>query len=458
MIDFVREIWNRVLAVFRRTPLDADLDAEIAMNLQQAIEENVRSGMPPDEARRQALVRFGGGAQAVELHREARGLPGFEVLRQDLQFTMRTLRCEYALAAIVILVLAFGIGANVAVFSVVNTILLRPLPFQDLNALVWLTANSEEGGLSNQTYTVSAFEEFQRHNQLFQQVTSYQTFFNSVQYKLIGRSDPLPLVGVQVAENFFPTLGVTPALGRLFTPDECKKGGHAAALLSHSFWQRQFGGDPAIVGRTISIQATPAHISGPVTVVGVLPASFDFGAVFSPGMHVDFFVPAYMDFWRTWRNTLAVLGRLKPGVLLSQAQAESNMLFPQLRAAHKEWWTDYKSTLLSLRGRVTGTLGRSRTVLWCAVGLMLLIVCINVSNVFLARALSRGKEFAMRAALGAGRGRIVRQLLTESPALTGVGAALGFVLPWVITAYLARPTWIALPLLATVRVDIAALA
>jgi predicted permease len=381
-----------------------------------------------------------------------------DVLRQDLRLTIRTMRREHALASIVILVLAFGIGSNVAVFSVVNTILLRPLPFRDPSALVWLATNGGKGGLSNQTYTVSAFEEFQRHNQSFQEFTSYQTFFNSIRYKLTGRGDPVPLVGVQVAENFFPTLGVTPVLGRLFAPNECRKGGPAAALLSHHFWQRQFGGDPAIVGQTISIEATPADISGPVTVIGVLPSSFDFGAVFSPGMQVDFFVPAYMDFWRTWGNTLAVLGRLKPGVSLSQAQAESNLLFPQLKAAHKEWWEDYKSTLFPLQGRVSGKLSRSLIVLWCAVGLMLLIVCINVSNIFLARALSRGKEFAVRAALGAGRGRLVRQLLTESLALTGAGTLLGFALAWAITTYLARQTHIALPLLATVRVDETALA
>ncbi len=220
--------------------------------------------------------------------------------------------------------------------------------------MVWFAANGGKGGLSDQTYTVAAFEEFQRHNRSFQDVTSYQTFFNSIQYKLTGRGEPQPIVGVQVAENFFPMLGVQPTLGRLFTPDECRKGGRAAALLSYPFWQRQFGGDPAIVGRTITINAAPADITGPVTVIGVLPASFDFGSVFSPGMQVDFYVPAYMDFWRTWGNTVAVLGRLKPGVSLGQAQAEADILFPQLKAAHKDWFSDYKSTLSSLQDRVSG--------------------------------------------------------------------------------------------------------
>ncbi len=457
MIDSLRRTWNRAISLFRRAPLDADLEAEIASHLDAAIEDNLRLGMTPEEARRQALVRFGGVARAMEQHREARGLPGLDILRQDLRFTLRTVRRDPAFASVVILVLGLGIGANVAVFSVVNTILLRPLPFHEPNRLVWFATHEGKGGLSDQTYTVSAFEEFQRHNRSFQDVTSYQTFFNSIQYKLTGQGVPLPIVGVQVAGNFFPTLGVQPSLGRLFTPEECRKGGRAAALLSYPFWQRQFGGDPSVVGRTITISAAPADITGPVTIVGVLPETFDFGSVFSAGMKVDFYVPAYMDFWRTWGNTLAVVGRLKPGVSLGQALAESDLLFPQLKAAHQDWWEDYKSTLSVLQDRVSGKLRRSLQVLWCAVGLILLIVCINVSNLSLARAISRGKEFAMRTALGAGRGRLARQLLTESLAFSGAGAVLGLAFAWAVTSYLARQNQMALPLLSTLRVDGAAL-
>ena len=458
MIDSIRRTWNRVLAVFRRAPLDHDLDAEIASHLEASIEENLRQGMGPEEARRRALVRFGGMARAVEQHREARGLPALDILRQDLRFSLRTLWRDRGLACIVILVLALGVGANVAVFSVVNTILLRPLPFRDPNRLVWFAANGGKGGLSEQTYTVAAFEEFQRHNQSFQDMTTYQTFFNSIQYKLTGKGDPLSVVGVQVAGNFFPMLGVEPLLGRPFTPDECRKGGRAAALLSHQFWERKFGGDPSIVGHAITISAAPADITGPVTIVGVLPASFDFGSVFSPGMQVDLYVPAYMDFWRTWGNTLAILGRLKPGVSVGQAQAESEILFPQLKAAHPEWFSDYKSVLSGLQDRVSGKLRRSLFVLWCAVGLILLIVCINVSNLLLARAASRGKEFALRTALGAGRARLVRQLLTESLLLSGAGAVLGLAFAWAVVFYLGRQRQMALPLLSTVRVDGAAFA
>jgi predicted permease len=458
MIDTIRRAWNRLLAVFHPASLDADLDAEIASHMEAAVEENLARGMKPEEARRQAMVRFGGVARAMEEQREARGLPALDILRQDLRFSLRTLRRDRALASVVVLVLALGIGANVAVFSVVNTILLRPLPFHDPGKLVWFAGHEGKGGLSEQTYTVAAFEEFRRHNRSFADVTSYQTFFNSVQYKLTGRGEPLPIVGIQVAENFFPMLGVQPALGRLFTPDECRKGGRAAALLSHDFWERQFAGDPTIVGRSINIDASPADIHGPVTIVGVLPASFDFGSVFSPGMQVDFYVPAYMDFWRTWGNTLAMVGRLKPGVSLAQAQAEESILFPELHRAHRDWYSDYLSRLSSLEDRVSGHLRRSLFVLWCAVGLILLIVCINVSNLLLSRALARGKEFAMRTALGAGRGRLVRQLLTESLLLSTTGAVLGLGLAWGLTSYLSRQSQLALPLLSSVRVDGAAFA
>ena len=154
MIDSLRLAWNRVLAVFRGAPLDVDLDAEIACHLDAAIEDNLHLGMTPKEARSQALVRFGGVARAMEQHREARGLPALDVLRQDLRFTLRTLRRDRAFACIVILVLALGVGANVAVFSVVNTLLLRPLPFRDPDRLVWFATNGGKGGLSDQTYTV----------------------------------------------------------------------------------------------------------------------------------------------------------------------------------------------------------------------------------------------------------------------------------------------------------------
>ena len=255
-----------------------------------------------------------------------------------------------------------------------------------------------------------------------------------------------------VAQNFFETLGVHPALGRLFDREECQKGGKPAVLLSHAFWLHEFAGDPAVVGQSVRLGKES------VTIVGVLPDSFDFGAVFSPGVKFDAFVPLVLDQVRDWGNTLAVVGRLKPGVTVARAQAEADILFPQLKAAHQDWWTDYASTITSLKDFVSGTLRRSLVTLWLAVGMILLIVCVNLSNLTLARSAARGKEFALRSALGAGRGRIFRQLLTESLLLSGAGALLGLALAFVLTTYLAHQGSIALPLLNSIRVDGAALA
>ena len=382
-MDTLRRAFERLRAFFGKAPMDRDLEAEMATHLAFAVEENLRRGLSPEEASRQALVRFGGVAQSKEQHRETRGLPLLDVLLQDLRYTFRTLRRDHSFAAVAVLILALGIGANIAVFSVVNTILLRPLPFRDPQRLVWMSANRGVGGLSAVTYTVAAYEEFLRHNRSFQDVTAYDPFFGDSDYKLTGRGEPQQLAAVPVAFNFFPTLGVQPALGRLFTPEECQKGGRPAVLLSYFFWQRQFAADPAIVGRAILLD------NRPFTVVGVLPASFDFGSVFSPGLKVDVYVPGIMDMLRNDGNTLALVGRLKPGLTVAQAQAEVDILMPHIRAAHKDWYDDYSTAMTELKDHVSGKLRRSLVVLWCALGLILLIVCVNLSNLLLARAAAR---------------------------------------------------------------------
>jgi predicted permease len=381
---------------------------------------------------------------------------------QDTRYTLRTLRNNPAFTAVAILVLALGVGLNTAVFSVVNTMLMRPLPFSKSQELVWFTGGKSldaktrvAGGLSGETYTVDVYREFQRNNRSFQSVTAFQTFYNSLQYKLTGVGEPRQLDAVEVADNFFPTLGVDPALGRNFTPEETVKGGRPAAILSYYFWKTAFAADPHVIGKTIDINSSPAAVNGPVTIVGVLPPTFDFGAVFAPGKKVDLFVPAAMDFWSTWGNTLAVVGRLKPGVTVGQAQDEGDRLFPQLKLQHKDWFYDYASDFIALKDHVAGKLRRSLVVLWSAVGLIMLIVCVNLSNLQLSRAATRSKEFAMRRALGAGRGRLVRQLLTESLFLSIAGSAVGLGIGFTIIYYLSHQSFIALPLLATIHLDAA---
>jgi predicted permease len=452
MIDHLRRSILRIVALFRRESFDGDLDAEIASHLDLATEENFRQGMSREGARRQALIQLGGPQQAKELHRDSRGLPALEVLVQDLRYTFRGLQKDQVFTAIAVVILAIGIGANTVVFSVVNTILLRPLPFQQSERLAWLSGNNGAGGLSDVTYRVDAFEEFQRSNHSFQEMTAFVPYYSLSESKLMTHGEPRPVSFVWVDGRFFQTLGVQLAFGRLFTPEECVKGGKPAVLLSYFFWQRQFTGNPAIVGQSIRLGDEFA------TVVGVLPASFDFGAVFSPGLKTDFFRPIVMDDIRTWGHMLSVVGRLKPGVTVQQAQAEANVLFPQLPGAENpDWSTDLKTTVSGLQDQVIGKLRRTLFVLWGAVALILLIVCVNLSNLLLARLASRQREFALRGALGASRGRLIRQLLTESLALSTLGALLGVALAFAVTWYLAHQGTIALPLLSTIRVDAAAL-
>ena len=454
-------LWRRYARLLGPDP-KADVRDELRFHLEAKSDDLIAQGWPPEAARNEAGRQFGdlpavlhiGERIGEKMERRRRLQDYWSECLQDVRYTFRNLGRNRSFAAVAILILALGIGANVAVFSVVNTLLLRPLPFPDSQKLVWFTGGKSfeakirlAAGLSGQTYTVDAFQEFQRNNRSFQVLTSYQTFYSSLQYKLTNVGEPKQLSVVEVADNFFPVLGIQAAIGRNFSAEECVKGGRPAALLSYFYWKTQFNSDPTIVGRTIPINGSP------VTVVGVLPASFDFGAVFAPGMKVDLFVPAVMDFWRTWGNTLAIVGRLKPGVTVAQAQDEADRLFPLLKSQHKNWYEDYASDLSTLKDHVGGKLRRSLVVLWSAVGLILLIVCVNLSNLQLSRAATRSKEFAMRRALGASRSRLIRQLLTESLVLSVGGAALGLAFAYALVFYLANQGSVTLPLLATIRVD-----
>ena len=445
----------------------ADVAEELRFHLQSKIDYLLACGWNPAEARREAERQFGdvravqrvGERMGEQMERRRRMADYWTDCVRDVCYTLRSLRHNPSFTVVAIVVLALGVGVNVAVFSVVNTLLLRPLPFPDSQKLVWFTGGKSldaktraDGGLSGGTFTVSAYEEFKHHNQSFQAMTVFQPFYNSLQYKLTGWGEPRRLDVVEVADNFFPTLGVQAAMGRNFNEEECVKGGRPAAMLDYFFWKTHLAADPAIVGKTITIN------NAPVTVVGVLPASFDFGSVFAPGKKVDVFVPAVMDFWATWGNTFAMVGRLKPGVTLAQAQDEADRLFPLLKAEHRDWFEDYSSDLDTLKDHVEGKLSRSLVVLWSAVGMILLIACVNLSNLQLGRAMTRGKEFAMRRALGAGRERLMRQLLTESLMLSVAGSALGLALALGLVSYLAHQKAMTLPLLTTLHLDGSALA
>lgn len=449
---FVNHVW----AFFHKKPLDLDLDAEIAAHLEFAVEENMRQGMSEQEARRRALIRFGGVAQAKELQRQTRGLPWMDVLGQDLKYTLRTLRREPGFTIVAVLILALAIGANIAVFSVVNTLLLRPLPFAKAQELVWIAPPPTKCGLSCATYSTDAYDQFCTHTRSFQDVTGYFAYSGTDNLSLSRGGAPIPATSVDVIANFFQVLGIRPAMGRAFTADDARDGAPPVVLLADAWWKRQFASDPAIVGKAFDMNGKQT------TVIGVLPASFDFGGVFSPGVKIDAITP--LDLYgppRDWGNIITFIGRLKPGVTLAQARDDAKA------ASHIMCWnlkypkscSDYKDKVIPvpLKDYISGSLRRSLVVLWSAVGMILLIACVNLSNLMLARAAARSKEFAMRSALGASRGRIVRQLLTESLVLSAAGSVLGLCLALMIVKWLAHQGAIALPLLSTLHIDGAAL-
>ena len=230
MNGILRRAWERICSFFRRSRLDREFDAEIAAHLDLAIDENIRGGMSPEEARRLALIRLGGLQQSKELHRRARGLPALEIGIQDLRYRLRTLRRDRSFAVVAVLMLGLGIGANVAVFSVVNEILLRPLPFKDPRQLVWIEQANGKSGLSSLTYSVDAYEGFRQRNRTLEDVTGYFPFSPPDNYRLGGHGDPLPVTAISVLGNFFQVLGVEPAIGRVFLPEETQRNGRAAVL------------------------------------------------------------------------------------------------------------------------------------------------------------------------------------------------------------------------------------
>jgi predicted permease len=452
MMDSVRELLARFRSFFRKRAGDEDFDAELSAHLDLAIQDNIQRGMSVEEARRRALISIGGMEQARELHRDSRGLPALDTILQDLRHAVRTLRRDAGLTTFAILIIGLGVGASSTVFSVFHALFLRPLPFEDPARLVWI-ANGESENLSDQTVQVGNLLDFREQSQAFSQVAGYSPFYGAGDIRLSGADEPERLTGVPVTEDFFRLLGVEPQLGRFFAADECRWNAPKTVVLSHGFWQRRFAEDPGVVGRSITLDDTP------VTVVGVLPASFDFAAVFTPGSRADLFSPFPLSpETNRWGNTLALIGRLKPGVDLRTAQAEATLIGERIDSGPRDGeWRSFHPKLSTLRERVSGRFRYALLVMAGAVGFLMLLVCANLSNLLLARASARQKEMAIRAALGAGRRRLAWQMLIESITLSCCGAALGLALASGGTGLLAHLEGTSIPLLQDVRVDEAAL-
>src|SRR5579884_3634067 len=382
-------------------------------------------------------------------------MPALDSVLQDLRYTARTLRRDPGFSTIAVLILALGIGASTAVFSVVNALLLRPLPFRDSSRLVWVANQDGDAGLSSETTRVGPYLEWKKLNHSFDDLGAYFAFFGYSSYNLIGQGEPERLSGVGVSQNFFHVLGVQPMLGRDFTADESQwNGGRTTAvILTHALWVRRFASDPAVIGRKIQLNEDA------ITVVGVMPRSFDFAGAFVPGSKIDFFTPfPIVPETDRWGNTLAVIGRLRPGVSPRSAQAELAVIDRQLQTIHaKDWGTAFTAKVSPLRDHISGRLRRPMLVLAGAVTVVMLIVCANLSNLLLARAATRRKEIAVRIALGAGRGRLAQQMLTESLVLSAGGALADVAVAFAILRALARIQTLAIPMLHRMTLDGAAL-
>jgi predicted permease len=365
----------------------------------------------------------------------------------DLKITLRRLSKSPGFASVALITLALGIGACTAMFSLVHTVLLRPLPFTEPARLVWIENTLKGAGMSGETTTVDNFLDWRAQSTSFQDMGAYFAFFDYNGYILTGKGDPQRLRGVGVSQNFLQVLGVQTALGRSFVKEECVYNGRPAALLGHDFWLRSFGGDPAIVGKSITLNNTPT------VVVGILPASFNFGAIFTPGTQVDFLTPFPLSpETNSYGNTLAVIGRLKPGATIAQAQAEMDVLTSRLSHAHPERGI-FGAHLSPLDDHIRGSFRPAFTILSFAVLCVLLIACLNLSNLLLARANSRRKDLMVRVALGAGRGALVRESLVEAMVLALGGSILGVLFAQFSCEAIANLDAFGIPLLKTTRID-----
>jgi putative ABC transport system permease protein len=363
----------------------------------------------------------------------------------DIRFALRQLAKSPGFACVAVATLGLGIGACAVMFSILDAVLLRPLPFREPDRLVWIENDQRKDGLSGRTTRADVFTGWRENSRSFEALGAYFAFFDYERLTLTGAGEPLRLRGVGVSDNFLAVLGVPLLHGRNFTPEESTGKGPRAVILGHGFWQRRFASDPGVVGRSLALNDAPS------TVVGVLPPSFDFDAVFAPGTEVDVLTPFPInDETAKWGNTLLGIGRLRAGVSVAQADEElkavSRRLQPTLRGT-------FGADVLPLAEAVRGRFRRAFLVLAGAVACVLAIACVNLSNLLLTRANARRQEYAVRAALGASRLQIARQALAESLVLSVAGALVGLPVAVAATRALARLETFGVPLLQDARID-----
>ena len=441
---------SRIRALFGRRRQDEDFARELSAHSEMLVDDFIHRGCTRDEAVRAARLALGGSMQLTEDRREQRGLPFVDTTLQDLRYALRTLRRNPGFAAVVILTLAVGVAAVTAMFTVVRAVLLRPLPFAQPERLVELT---ETNPLKGWTHTVAApanFLDWRARNQVFTDLAAWGGIddrgASNMQRFLDVNGEPQPVSGIVVTGNLFDVLGVRPLLGRTFTWDESFEGKSDVLLLAYGTWESVFGGDPDVVGRRISLSGRT------MTVVGVMPREFAF-----PNRTAEFWAPLstpFDAFAKTRRpHYLNVVARLRPGVTLTQARDRLTQIASDLERQYPDTNTKMGVRIEPLHDIMAADARPSLLMLFGAVTVLFLIVCANIASLQLGRASGRIREIAVRQALGAGRRRLVRQLLTEALVLSVVGSALGMALAMLAPTLILRVAPSALPLFATPRVD-----